>query len=133
MYCFSLWIHHLLFAASDGCSAKVSYLWNWLFLASLVWNGITEAKGSCSPSLSKCSEDSWRGGHQPANMSQCTPAPGGGQPLAAHCHPAVQHHAGKHNFVLCIIQSNLKSALQISEKTKAFISLSIPFFPMSYH
>lgn len=61
-------------------------------------------------------------------MSQCTPAPGGGQPPAAHCHSAVQHHAGKHNSVLCITQSNLKNALQISVKTKTFVSLPIPFF-----
>lgn len=110
-------------------------LWHWLFLAPVVWNGITEAKSSCSTSLSKCLEDSWRGGHQPANMSQCPSAPGGGQPPAAHCHSAVQHHAGKCNCVSYIISlSNLTT--QIAMKTilyfYPFFIIQLLYFPVCF-
>lgn len=133
---FSLWIHnYLLLYQMFWEFCKMGLLWHWLFLAPVVWNGITEAKSSCSTSLSKCLEDSWRGGHQPANMSQCPSAPGGGQPPATHCHSAVQHHAGKCNCVSYIISlSNLTT--QIAMKTilyfYPFFIIQLLYFPVCF-
>lgn len=97
-----------------------------LFLASVVWNGVTEAKSSGSTRLPECPADSWGGGHQPAHVPQRPAAPGGGQPPAAHSHSAVQHHAGKCSSIPRVTQGNLNSNTQIVMETLNFIPLCIP-------
>lgn len=130
--CFSAWTHcYFSFAVWNA----VGVLQNWLivaptlFLASVVWNGVTEAKSSRGASLSERPEDSWRGGGQPADVPQRSAAPGGGQPPAAHGHSAVQHHAGKCPSVPWINYSNLSRAIQMGMKRENFVSLCIPLFP----
>lgn len=62
--------------------------------AFVIWDGVTQAKGPRGADLPERPPDPRGCGHQLAALP-CGPAPaGGGQPAAAHGHPAVQHHAG---------------------------------------
>lgn len=62
--------------------------------ASVIWDGVTQAKGPRRADLPERTPDPRGCGHKLAALPRRSAPAGGGQPAAAHGHPAVQHHAG---------------------------------------